>query len=65
MRNEIQLFDRDIIYKPSYTLTNFRKGIYTLDWGNKGNMIAFGGGDCKLQLINYGIDSKGGNKGGK
>jgi len=58
MRNEIQLFDRDIIYKPSYTLCNFKRGIYTLDWGNKGNMIAFGGGDGKLQLINYGMSNE-------
>lgn len=53
-RNELQLFEKDIVYKPSWTITGLKQGLYTSDISPKCDMIAFGGADNHLYIIDIG-----------
>lgn len=51
VRNEIRVFDRNLTYSPSWAISGFDRAIYTLDWGNKGKRVAFGGGAGKVFIF--------------
>jgi hypothetical protein len=51
VRNDIQIFSRNITYKPSWTINNFSRAIYSIDWGNRGGYMALGGGDSKCYIL--------------
>lgn len=53
-RNELQIFEKDIIYKPTWTITGQRNGIYACDISPKGDTIAFGGADQHIYQIDVG-----------
>lgn len=53
VRNEIRIFDRNITYTPSWAVSKFDRAIYTLDWGNKGKKVAFGGGSGRAYVFKY------------
>ena len=53
VRNEIRIFDKNITYVPSWSISGFERAIYTLDWGNKGRKVAFGGGSGKVYVFKY------------
>lgn len=53
VRNEIRIFDRNIMYVPTWSISGFDRAIYTLDWGNKGKKIAFGGGAGKAYVFKF------------
>lgn len=53
IRKEIRIFDRNITYVPSWSISAFERAIYTLDWGNKGRKVAFGGGAGKAYVFKY------------
>jgi len=36
-KNEVQVFEKDIVYKPTWTITGLSKGIYTCDIGPNGD----------------------------
>ncbi|KAL4471523.1 hypothetical protein ABPG74_008416 [Tetrahymena malaccensis] len=43
--NEVKLFDQNRDYQPYGYVTGFKKGIYSVDFGNFSNKFAFGGED--------------------
>ena len=53
-RCELQIFERDIVYKPTWTITGQKRGLYTCDASPKGDIIAFGGADSKIYLLDFG-----------
>lgn len=53
-RNEMQLFEKDIVYKPTWTITGLNQGLYTCDVSPKGDMVAFGGADHHIYVIDIG-----------
>ena len=53
VRNEIRIFDKTITYVPSWSISNFERAVYSLDWGNKGRKVAFGGGSGKAYVFKY------------
>jgi WD40 repeat protein len=53
VRNEIRIWDRNITYLPSWSVSKFDRAVYTLDWGNKGKKVAFGGGSGKAFVFKY------------
>jgi len=53
-RNELQIFEKDIVYKPTWTITGLKQGLYSCDISPKGDMIAFGGADHHIYLIDIG-----------
>lgn len=53
VRNEIRIFDRNITYAPSWSVGGFARAVYTLDWGNKGKKLAFGGGGGKAYVFKF------------
>lgn len=53
VRNEIRVFDRNITYTPSWSVSGFERAVYTLDWGNKGKKVAFGGGGGKAFVFKF------------
>ncbi|KAL4494012.1 hypothetical protein ABPG72_022029 [Tetrahymena utriculariae] len=50
-RNELKVFDQLKNYQPLSTVTNFPKGIYSLDYANQINKIAFGGAGGLLVVV--------------
>ena len=55
VRNEIRVWDRNITYNPSAAIGDFERAVFTLDWGNKGRKIAFGGGSCKVFVFKFAL----------
>ena len=55
VRNEIRVWDRNLTYNPSWSICNFERAVYTLDWGNKGKKLAFGGGSGNVYVFKYAL----------
>lgn len=50
--NEAKLFDVKNGYKPIAKLGDLKKGIFTVDWANKGGKIALAGGEGVVYVLN-------------
>lgn len=57
VRNEIRIFDRNITYTPIWSVAGFERAVYSLDWGNKGKKVAFGGGGGRAFVFKLGGSS--------
>jgi hypothetical protein len=51
---ELQLFERDIVFMPSWTLSEIPKGVTDLDISPTGDMICFANGTDGLDVLNVG-----------
>jgi len=51
--NEMRLFDRESKNRPFGKLTNMKKGIYSVDFGNRSNIIAYCGGGGELGYVSF------------
>lgn len=50
--NEARLFDRTNAYKPICTIADMSRACYNVDFSNKGDMFALGGGDGVVRTFN-------------
>merc|ERR1712196_619917 len=53
-RNEMQLFEKDLVYKPTWTIKGLKHGLYSCDVSPKGDGIAFGGADQHIYILDIG-----------
>lgn len=51
---ELQVFERDIVYMPSWTISDVPKGVTDLDISPIGDMICFANGEDGLNIVNVG-----------
>lgn len=49
--NEVRIFENEGEYKPLGIVNNLVKGCYSVDFGNKNKIFAFGGGDGVIYVI--------------
>ena len=52
--NELQLFEKDIVYSPTWTISGVTKGVIDADISPISDMISFANGENSLNLINVG-----------
>lgn len=49
--NEVRIYENDGQYRPQGIVSNLVKGCYSVDYGNKSKIFAFGGGDGVIYVI--------------
>lgn len=53
--NEVRVFNKEKDYKTSGYFSDFRKGLYSVDFGNFTNNFAFGGEDGGLFVVSISV----------
>lgn len=52
--SELQIFEKDLVYMPSWTISDIPQGVTDLDISPIGDLICFANGANGLDLINVG-----------
>ena len=54
-KNEVKLIENEGEYRILSGVSGMKKGIYSVDYGNSSNKVAFGGGDGVAYYLNISL----------
>lgn len=53
-KNEVKIYDKGIVYRPSQTIAGLEKGVFSVDVSENGSLLAFGCSNGDLFTFNIG-----------
>jgi COMPASS component SWD3 len=51
-KNEVKLFENEADFQIMSGVHGMKRGVYSVDYGNSSNKVAFGGGDGLVYFLN-------------